>query len=237
MDKNFNKYASEFFGTLFLVLIGCGSFVIGGPIRNHLEIALCFGLTLAVLISIIGPVSGCYLNLAVTLTMLVLNKISFKNAVGYMTSQFFGAVLGAGIIYIISFGDFHYSVIENGLGQNSFPEGNDMKYNVSIAFLFETIFTALFIIVMLFITSDPKNESKAGLIIGFAIVIIHLIGIPITGVSLNPARSFGPAILLGGKALSQLWLFVLAPFIGALLAAFVWSQVELDRKLSRLLNK
>jgi len=230
------KYLAELIGTMSLVLFGCGAAVIsggnvdGGPAGlGLLGISLAFGLAVVAMAYTIGGISGCHINPAITLAMLVAGKINGKDAAGYIVAQFAGAVAGAGILYVITSGGSNFKMGEWALGSNGWGEGYLGNYNTMAAFVTEAVFTFLFIYVIFNVTSKHGNSNMAGLAIGITLVLIHLVAIPVTGTSVNPARSFGPAIFAGGKALSQLWLFIVAPITGAVAAALFWKLTGEDK--------
>lgn len=230
------KYLAEFIGTMSLVLFGCGAAVIsggnvdGGPSGlGLLGISLAFGLAVVAMAYTIGGISGCHINPAITIAMLVAGKINAKDAVGYIVGQFSGAVAGAGILYLIASGQANFKMGEWALGANGWGDEYLGHYNVTAAFITEAIFTFLFLYVIFNVTSKHGNGNMAGLAIGVTLVLIHLVAIPITGTSVNPARSFGPAIFAGGKALSQLWLFIVAPIAGGVAAAIFWKLTGEDK--------
>jgi aquaporin Z len=222
------KYAAEFIGTFSLVLFGCGSAVIAGNMAvgpagiGLLGISIAFGFAVVAMAYAIGGISGCHINPAVTIGVLAAGKMEVKDAIGYIVSQCLGAILGAAVLYLIVMGRPGYVMPEWGLGANGWGEGYLGGYNILSAFVIETVMTFLFIFVILATTSKFGNGAMAGLAIGVTLMLIHLVTIPVTGTSVNPARSLGPAIFSGGKALSQLWLFFVAPIIGAIIAALVW---------------
>lgn len=220
--NNINKYSAELIGTFALVLVGCGSAVIAGTYIGFLGIAFAFGLTVLAMVYAIGPISGCHINPAITLSMLVAGKINPKDAVFYIIAQCAGAILGAGVLLMIATGSADYSLVANGLGQNGYGDHSPAKYSMAAGFIAEVVLTGLFLLVIFGSTSKNAPAGFAGISIGLSLVVIHLISIPITGTSVNPARSLGPAIFVGGDAPSQLWLFILAPIIGAVIAALVW---------------
>ncbi|TCN70597.1 aquaporin Z [Acetobacteroides hydrogenigenes] len=220
-----NKYFAEFIGTFVLVLIGCGSAVVAGSQIGFLGISMAFGLAVLVMVYAIGNISGCHINPAITISMLVAGKISGKDTVGYLIAQFLGGIVGALILYLIASGKADYSLAANGLGQNGYGELSPMKYGIGAAFLAEVVLTFIFLIVIFGATSPKAPSGFAGIAIGWSLAIIHMVGIPITGTSVNPARSFGPALIVGGEALSQVWLFLLAPIIGGIVAALVWNYI------------
>lgn len=220
-----NKYFAEFIGTFVLVLIGCGSAVIAGSQIGFLGISMAFGLAVLVMVYAIGNISGCHINPAITISMLVAGKISGKDTVGYLVAQFLGGIVGALILYFVASGKADYSLAVNGLGQNGYGDLSPMKYGMGAAFLAEVVLTFIFLIVIFGATSPKAPGGFAGVAIGWSLAMIHMVGIPITGTSVNPARSFGPALIVGGEALSQVWLFLLAPIIGGVIAALVWIYV------------
>lgn len=222
------KYVAEFIGTFSLVLFGCGSAVIAGISGTGpsgiglLGISIAFGFALVAMAYTFGSISGCHINPAVTIGILMAGKMDVKDAIGYILAQFGGAILGAGALYLILVGRPGFVMGEWALGSNGWGAGYLGEYNTVSAFLIETIMTFLFLFVILAVTSRYGNSTMAGLAIGVTLMLIHLVAIPVTGTSVNPARSLGPALFAGGKALSQLWLFFVAPVLGALLAAIVW---------------
>lgn len=220
-----NKYFAEFIGTFVLVLIGCGSAVIAGSQIGFLGISMAFGLAVLVMVYAIGNISGCHINPAITISMLVAGKISGKDTVGYLVAQFLGGIVGALILYFVASGKADYSLAVNGLGQNGYGDLSPMKYGMGAAFLAEVVLTFIFLMVIFGATSPKAPGGFAGVAIGWSLAMIHMVGIPITGTSVNPARSFGPALIVGGEALSQVWLFLLAPIIGGVIAALVWNYV------------
>jgi aquaporin Z len=222
------KYLAELIGTFSLVLFGCGAAVISGTMAagpagiGVLGVAIAFGFSVVAMAYAIGGISGCHINPAVTIGVLTAGKIGLKDAVGYIISQCIGAILGAGVLYLIQTGKPGYEMAEWGLGSNGWGVGYLKEYNVMSAFLIEAVMTFLFLFVILATTSKFGNGAMAGLAIGVTLMLIHLVAIPVTGTSVNPARSLGPALFSGGKALMQLWLFIVAPIMGAILAAVVW---------------
>ena len=216
------KYFAELIGTAALVLIGCGSAVIaGGPI-GYYGIAFAFGLTVLVMVYAIGPISGCHINPAITVSMWVADKIKGKDAIFYIIAQCIGGIIGAGVLWAIATGKANFSLALNGLGQNGYGVHSPAHYSLLACFIAEVVLTALFLFVIFGSTHKNAPKGFAGIAIGFTLVLIHLVGIPITGTSVNPARSLGPAVFVGGDALSQLWLFIVAPIIGGVITAIVW---------------
>lgn len=208
-----NKFIAEFIGTLTLVLFGCGSAVLAGPdFVGQLGIALAFGFAIICMAYGIGPVSGCHVNPAVSLAAFIAGRMSAKSMLVYWVAQFLGALAGAAILMVLA-----KTGAESGLGRNGWGPGYLGEYSMQAALVFEIVMTALFVIVILGSTGAGSAPGFAGLGIGIALAAIHIVGIQVTGVSVNPARSFGPAVLVGGEALSQLWLFIVAPAIGAVI--------------------
>ena len=221
------KYLAEALGTFALVLFGCGAASLAGVSAagpagiGLLGISFAFGLAVVAMAYTIGPISGCHINPAISIAMLAAGKLSGKDTVGYVLGQCAGAVLAAGLLYVISVGGAGFEMAEWGLGSNGWGEGYGGNYDMKTAFIVEFVFTFLFLMVVFGTTAKEASPQMAGLAIGVALVLIHLVLIPITGTSVNPARSLGPALFSGGAALSQLWLFIVAPIAGGLLAAFV----------------
>ena len=222
------KMIAEFIGTFTLVLFGCGAAVIAGADIGLTGISFAFGLALIGMAYGIGPVSGCHINPAVTLGVVASGRMQMGEAVQYMIAQVAGAIAGALVLMIIASGKADYSVAANGLGQNGWGEGYLGEYTMAAAFIFELVATFRFVTVILGATGAGAPSAMAGLAIGLALVVIHLVGINVTGVSVNPARSIGPALFAGATALSQLWLFIIAPIIGGVLAGLVFKAGLLD---------
>jgi aquaporin Z len=222
------KFLAEFIGTFSLVLFGCGSAVIAGNAAvgpagiGLLGISIAFGFAVVAMAYAIGGISGCHINPAVTIGVLTAGKMEAKEAISYIIAQILGAIAGAGVLYLIASGKPGFVMPEWGLGANGWGEGYLGQYNTASAFLIEAVMTFLFIFVILGTTSKFGNGAMAGLAIGVTLMLIHLVAIPVTGTSVNPARSIGPALFSGGKAIAQLWLFIVAPVVGAVLGAIVW---------------
>lgn len=215
------KYVAEMIGTMVLVLMGCGSAVFAGagqPFASvgTLGVAFAFGLSVLVMVYTIGKISGCHINPAITLGMLLSGKISGKDAGMYMVFQVIGAILGSAILFVLA----------KDSGSTTTLTGANGYTDVVPAFIAETVFTFIFLLVVLGSTSKGADTKFAGIAIGLALVLIHIVCIPVTGTSVNPARSIGPALFQGGEALAQLWLFIVAPFLGAAIAAFVWKGID-----------
>lgn len=216
-------------GTMVLVLMGCGSAVFAGSVAGTvgagvgtLGVALAFGLAVVAMAYTIGGISGCHINPAITLGVFLSGRMSGKDAGLYMLFQAIGAVIGSAILFALVSTGAHDG--PTATGSNSFKEGMGLQ-----AFIAEAVFTFIFVLVVLGTTDSKKGAGNfAGLAIGLALVLIHIVCIPITGTSVNPARSIGPAIFEGGTALRQLWLFIVAPLAGATLSALVWKLVSRD---------
>lgn len=220
------KYLSEMIGTMVLVLMGCGAAVFAGSAPETLQtgvgtlgVALAFGLSVVAMAYTIGGVSGCHINPAITFGVWLSGRMSGKDAAMYMLFQVFGAIIGSALLYALaSTGDTAGVTMT---GANSF--GEDEMFQ---AFLAEMIFTFIFVLVVLGATDPKKGAGNlAGLAIGLTLVLVHIVCIPITGTSVNPARSIGPALFEGGQTLSQLWLFIVAPLVGAAISAIVWKTI------------
>jgi aquaporin Z len=216
------KYLAELIGTFVLVFIGCGSAVVAGKEVGFLGIAFAFGIAVLVMVYAIGPVSGCHINPAITIAMLVNGKISGKDAGAYVVCQCIGAIIASVLLFAIMSGLPAYTIATNGLGQNGYGIASPGGFPLMPALIAEVILTFIFLMVIFGATSKAAPAGFAGIAIGLSLTMIHIVGIPITGTSVNPARSLGPALIVGGTALAQLWLFIIAPIIGAVLAALVW---------------
>lgn len=215
------KYLCEFIGTAVLVLMGCGTAVVSGG--NLVATSLAFGLSIIAMAYVIGNISGCHVNPAVSLAMLINKKMNVKEFAFYVIAQIIGAFAGAGILYFI-LSSTGAGVV--GLGTNGFGAESAMNLNLAGAFVVEIILTFIFIYTILGITSDDKKSAVAGIVIGLTLTFVHLIGINLTGTSVNPARSLAPAVIMGGEALKQVWLFIVAPFIGAAISAFTFKYLN-----------
>jgi len=217
------KYVAEMIGTMFLVITACGSGIFAGTHVGFLGISFAVGLIVVAMAYAIGPVSGCHINPAVTIGVLLGRGMDKKDAGMYILFQFIGGIIGAFIIYLMASNFFSVSV--GSMGTNGYGALSPAGYPAAIGFAAEVIFTALFIMVILGATSPKANGKFAGLAIGLTLVLIHIISIPITGTSVNPARSFGPALFAGAAALGQVWMFIVAPVIGAAVGACLWRAV------------
>ncbi len=218
------KYLAEMIGTMTLVLMGCGSAIFNGGCGSPaqvLMVAVAFGLAVVSMAYTIGGTSGCHINPAITLGCMLSERISSKDGIMYMVFQVIGALIGSTILYILTSNiDANYATTT---GANACAEG------VSIlgGLLAEIVFTFIFVLVVLGTTDAKKGAGNfAGLAIGLSLILVHIVCIPITGTSVNPARSIAPALYEGGAALAQLWIFIVGPFIGAALSALVWKVIE-----------
>lgn len=211
-------FIAEVIGTAILVLFGCGAAVLMGAEIGMLGISLAFGLAIVAAAYGIGPISGAHLNPAVSLGAFLSGRMSAASLVTYVIAQLVGAVIGAAVLYLIASGKTGYDIAVNGLGQNGYGSGYLGEYSLTSALVFETVMTFLFVTVILGATQDGAPAGFAGLAIGLTLAAIHLVGINVTGVSVNPARSFGPAVFVGGKAVADLWVFIAAPLAGGALA-------------------
>lgn len=211
---------AEAVGTFVLVFGGVGTAVIAGPKVGNLGVALAFGLTLLTMAYAVGPISGCHINPAVTFGLLLRRKITFGEAVPYWVAQVIGGIVAAGILLAIVAGrKGGYHAGTEGLGANGYGEHSPGGYPVGSAFVAEVVLTALLVFTVLAATDKIANVAFAGIPIGFVLTLIHLVGIQVDNTSVNPARSIASAVFAGGWALSELWLFIVAPLVGAALAA------------------
>ncbi len=228
------KFVAEFIGTFALVFFGCGAAVIAGmgtgpTAIDVLGISFAFGLAIVAMAYGIGPVSGCHVNPAVSFGVMLAGRMSFGEFINYAISQCLGALAGAGVLYLILSGKA--SGWNGGLGQNGWGAGYLGQYNTASAFIFEAVATFLFLVCILGVTAAGQPSQFAGLAIGLTLCAIHIVGINVTGVSVNPARSLGPALVGAGtnaNALAQLWLFIVAPLIGAGAAGLLFSNGTLS---------
>jgi aquaporin Z len=224
--NHLSKYAAEFLGTFVLVFMGCGTAVLAGNHVGFVGISFAFGLSVLGMAYAIGSISGCHVNPAVSISMLAAGKMKPKDTLVYIVMQCLGAVTGSAVLYAVATGKPGYNLVLNGLGQNGYETASPGGFSMVSGFIAETVLTFIFLLVILGSTSEKAPKGFAGVSIGLSLVLIHLVSIPITGTSVNPARSFGPALIVGGTALNQLWLFWAAPIIGALVAALVWRLLE-----------
>ena len=216
------KYIAELIGTFVLVFIGTGSAVAAGKSIGFLGIAFAFGLSVLIMVYAIGAISGCHINPAITIAMLVNGRIGGRDAAMYIIAQCIGAIIASALLLAVMTGSPGYDIATNGLGQNGYGTASPAGFSMMSGLLAEVILTFIFLFVIFGATSKASPAGFAGIAIGLALTAVHLIDIPITGASVNPARSLGPAVIVGGTALAQLWLFIVAPIIGAVIAALVW---------------
>ncbi|MBT3318136.1 MAG: MIP family channel protein [Clostridia bacterium] len=212
------KYFAELIGTFVLVLFGCGSAVVAGGSLGVFGIAMAFGLSIVAMAYVIGPISSCHINPAVSLAMLISGKMKFLDFIGYVIAQVAGALAAAAIILFI----VRSSNLDLAFGTNGFGAVSAVNITMLGAIIVEIILTFVFVFTILGVTSSEKTSKVAGLVIGLTLAFVHILGINLTGTSVNPARSLGPAIFAGGIALQQVWVFIVAPFVGAALAALVF---------------
>jgi len=221
------KLLAEFVGTATLVFFGVGvatlmfgfKFDGGSVAAGVVATALTFGLTLAGLAYALGPISGCHVNPAVTIGAAIAKRLSWRDAVGYWVAQFLGGIVGELVLFAMFEQSPMYHRLTQGLGTDGYGKASLIHLNAGGAFIAEVVLTALFVFVILGVTSKIAYGATAGLVIGLSLTVVHLIGISLTGTSVNPARSLGPALIVGGTAIHQVWLFILAPLVGGALAA------------------
>jgi aquaporin Z len=203
-----------------------GSSVFSGSSIGIVGISFAFGLSVLAMVYAIGGISGCHINPAISIAMFAAGKMKLKNMIAYVIMQCIGAVIASALIYGIAMGKPGYALAVNGLGQNGYDAASPARFSMISGLVAEVVLTFIFLLVIFGSTSERAPKGFAGVSIGLSLVLIHLVGIPITGTSVNPARSLGPALIVGGTALNQLWLFLVAPIIGGLLAAVVWRFLE-----------
>lgn len=219
------KYIAEFIGTLTLVLFGTGIAVISGG--NLIATSLAFGLAIIASAYVIGDISGCHVNPAVSLSMYLNKKITLKDFIGYVIGQVLGAIAGTAILYMILSST---AIGTDALGANGYGALSLTDISLFGAIVTEIILTFIFVYTILGVTSDEKKSGVAGIVIGLTLVFVHLLGIALTGTSVNPARSLAPAIFTGGDALKQVWVFILFPLVGAALATLVYKYLNKTKK-------
>ena len=224
------RAVAELIGTFWLVFGGCGSAVLAAAFPNvgiglH-GVSLAFGLTVLTMAYAIGHISGCHLNPAVSIGLYIGKRFSGSDLLPYIIAQVIGAIIGAGAIYLIASGKADFDLVKSGLASNGFGAHSPGNYSLGAGFVAEVVLTFMFLLVILGATDQRAPQGFAPLAIGLGLTLIHLIGIPVTNVSVNPARSTGPAIFVGGWALGQLWLFWIAPIIGAIIAGIVYPAVS-----------
>jgi aquaporin Z len=221
------RYLAEFFGTFVLVFGGCGAAVLAGDKIGFAGVAFAFGLSLLAMVYTIGPISGCHINPAVTVGLLLSGKFEAKYVPGYIIAQIIGAIVAAAILLLIAEGrNIGYDPALAGFAANGFGEHSPGGFDLIAAFLTEVVLTFFLVFTVLGATDAKAPVGFAGLAIGLVLTLIHLVGIPVTNTSVNPARSIGPALFVGGWALGQLWLFIVAPLIGAAVAAMAFKVIS-----------
>jgi len=217
------KYIAELIGTMVLVLFGCGSAAIAGSVLGNLGIALAFGLSIVAMAYVIGDISGCHINPAVSIGMWIDGRMEAKDLVMYIIFQCIGAIIGIALLAaIINSAPSLGGYAATGLGQNGFGSASSVGLDVVGAILVEIILTFVFVFTVLGVTKKVENGAVAGIVIGLTLAFVHIMGIPLTGTSVNPARSLAPALFLGGQALQQVWVFILAPIVGAVIAGLLY---------------
>ena len=215
------KYFAEFIGTFVLVFFACGTAAVVGCTAEgnaaYLITALAFGLVIVAMAYSIGNVSGCHINPAVSIAMVFSGKMSISDFIGYVAAQFLGGIAGAGVLAALTGKQY-------GLGTNGLYDGSVWK-----SIIIEIILTCVFVMAILGVTSKKEYSKVAGLVIGLSLTLVHLLGIFFTGTSVNPARSFGPALFMGGDALKCVWVFIVAPLIGGIVAAFLYGFLDSEK--------
>lgn len=228
------KYLCEFLGTCILVLFGCGVAVLTKA--DLVATSLAFGLSIVAIAYVIGNVSGCHVNPAVSFAMWIDKRISGKDFILYMAAQVVGAITGSALFALFlkstGYGDFRTI----GLGQNGFGAEVDSGITMLGALGVEIVLTFVFVLAVLGVTKEKKNSQVAPIVIGLTLTLVHLLGINLTGTSVNPARSFAPALFLGGEALSQVWVFIVGPFVGAAFAALISFFIDLQPQVSEVVE-
>ena len=216
--SSIKKYIAELIGTMILVFMGCGSAIFLGcdTFGGHLAVALAFGLSIVATAYVIGGISGCHINPAVSLAMLINKKLSVVDFAGYVAAQIIGAIAGAGLLKLLL--SFDLADLTGGLGSNGVANAG----GIGGALIVEILLTFIFIFTILGVTSDESKGGVAGIVIGLTLTFVHIVGIPLTGTSVNPARSIGPALFAGGDALANVWVFIVGPLVGATIAVFLY---------------
>ena len=230
--KHMKKLVAEFIGTLWLVLGGCGSAVLAAAYPElgigFVGVSIAFGLTVVTMAYAIGHISGCHLNPAVSIGLWIGGRFDKKEVLPYIAAQVLGAIAGAGILYIIASGKTGFEI--GGFAANGYGEHSPGGYSLLAALVTETVMTFLFLIIILGATHSKAAKGFAGLTIGLGLTLIHLISIPVTNTSVNPARSISQALFAQGWAIEQLWLFIIAPIVGAILAGFVYKMISPEKE-------
>ena len=224
-----NKYMAEVFGTFWLVLGGCGSAVLAAGFPDIgiglLGVSLAFGLTVLTMAFAIGHVSGCHLNPAVTVGLWAGGRFDTKDVIPYIIAQVIGGVIAGGVLYVIATGQAGFDVVGSGFASNGYGEHSPGQYSMVAALVTEVVMTMMFLIVIMGATDKRAPQGFAPIAIGLCLTLIHLISIPVTNTSVNPARSTGVAVFVGDWAVSQLWLFWVAPIVGGILGALIYKNL------------
>ena len=217
------RYISELIGTMVLVLFGCGSAAIAGSVLGTFGIAMAFGLSIVAMAYVIGDISGCHINPAVSIGMWIDGRLETKDLLIYIVFQCIGAIIGiALLVVIINSAPDLGGYVATGLGQNGFGSASSVGLDVVGAILVEIILTFVFVLTVLGVTKKAENGAVTGIVIGLTFAFVYLLGIPLTGASVNPARSLAPALFLGGQALEQVWVFIVAPVVGPVIAGVLF---------------
>ncbi|HGY9579827.1 aquaporin Z [Vibrio harveyi] len=224
-----NKYMAEVFGTFWLVLGGCGSAVLAAGFPDIgiglLGVSLAFGLTVLTMAFAIGHISGCHLNPAVTVGLWAGGRFDTKDVIPYIIAQVIGGVIAGGVLYVIATGQAGFDVVGSGFASNGYGEHSPGQYSMVAALVTEVVMTMMFLIVIMGATDKCAPQGFAPIAIGLCLTLIHLISIPVTNTSVNPARSTGVAVFVGDWAVSQLWLFWVAPIVGGILGALIYKNL------------
>lgn len=224
-------YIAEMVGTFVLVLGGVGSAVLAGNHIGFLGVALAFGLSLLVMVYTIGPISGCHINPAVTFGLFLVGKFPAAKIPGYWAAQIIGAIMASALLFLIASGQPHFSAVASGFGSNGYGARSPGHFSMAAALLTEIVMTAFLVLTVLGSTDVRAPVGFAGLAIGLVLTVIHLVSIPVDNTSVNPARSIGPALFAGAGAIDQLWLFIVAPLVGAALAAGIYAVIRVNEPL------
>ncbi|CAK7041017.1 Aquaporin Z [Saezia sanguinis] len=230
----FKKYSAELIGTFWLTFGGCGSAVIAAAFPHVgiglLGVALAFGLTVLTMAYAIGHISGCHLNPAVTIGLAAGGRFPFSQVLPYIVAQVIGAIIAAAVLYVIASGAPGFDVVASGFAANGYGEHSPGHYALGSALVAEVVLTMMFLFIIMGATHEKAPAALAPVAIGLALTLIHLISIPVTNTSVNPARSTGPALFVGGWALSQLWLFWVAPIVGGVLGGLIYRCLSCTKK-------
>ena len=230
-----NKYAAEFIGTFWLVLGGCGSAVLAAGVPNvgiaWAGVSLAFGLTVMTMAFAIGHISGCHLNPAVSIGLATGGRFDSKELAPYIIAQVLGGIAAAGILYFIASGKAGFDVVGSGFACNGYADHSPMGYNMGAALVTEVVMTAIFLFVIMGATDEKAPKGFAPIAIGLCLTLIHLISIPVTNTSVNPARSIAVALFVRGWAIQQLWLFIVGPIVGGCLGAVIYNKIACCKKV------